>query len=349
MWRTFAKLGVSAFGGPAAHIAMLQEEAVRKNKWLSEEAFLSLNSLTNIIPGPNSSEMVLGVGYYVNGIKGLLVAGVSFMLPSIIIVLLVSMFFQSMIHHELVQVVLDGMKPVLFIMIAQVFIKFYKTGIKTKIEHGLLVLGFISLLLGLSELGLILVLASSYFIVFHTQKKAMSIEPISLSLIFTLFLKIGATLYGSGYVLLAYLENSFLKYMTHQDIVNAFLIGEITPGPVFTSATAIGVFLKGPLGGVIATLGIFIPSFILMMILMPVQQKVLKIDWVKFVLKGVNVASVALILKVLYSLSYDLINPGAILLLLSMLLIQTKFKVSQYVLLLIGPLMNVLLFLIFQI
>lgn len=344
MWKTFVKLGFSAFGGPAAHIAMLEEEAVRKQQWLSEDEFLSLNSLTNIIPGPNSSEMVLGVGYYVNGVKGLLLAGVSFMLPSVLIVLILSMFFQSMIHHEIIQVILDGMKPVLFIMIFKVFIKFYNTGIKTSVETLLLIVGLLLLIVGVSEMGIILLFGLTYLVTYQVKNKFLVFEPISMGILFSSFLKIGATLYGSGYVLLAYLENSFLKYMSQQDIINAFLIGEITPGPVFTSATAVGVFLKGPLGGIVATLGIFIPSFILMIILMPVQVKVLKLKSVQYILKGINIASIALILKVLLNLGQSLISLEMLVILGVIVLLQWKYRLNQYQLLVVGPIISIILY-----
>lgn len=344
MIKTFLKLGISAFGGPAAHIAMLQDEAVSKHEWLTQEEFLSLNSITNIIPGPNSSEMVLGVGYYVGGIKGLLKAGIAFMTPSILIVMAISIFFKEQIHQPWIQVALNGMKPVLVIMIAQVFIKFFQSGITSKAKLGVFIFGGILVYLGLSELGLILITGLGFAAHFFYRKKSLSVEPISLMMIFTLFLKIGATLYGSGYVLLSYLETTFLKYMNQQDIINAFLIGEITPGPVFTSATAVGVFLAGPLGGLIATLGIFIPSFILMILIMPIKQKVTKIDWIQYVLQGINVASVVLIAKVLVSLSISsLMSMQALILLGIILLLKFKFKLNQYALLAISPVLNIVL------
>ena len=344
MIKTFMKLGVSAFGGPAAHIAMLQEEAVTKHEWLSQEEFLSLNSITNVIPGPNSSEMVLGVGYYVGGIKGLLKAGIAFMTPSILIVMVISMFFKEQIHQPWIQVALNGMKPVLIIMIAEVFVKFYRSGINSKAKLGVFILGCILMYLGLSELGLILIIGVGFAAHFFYKKQSLSLEPISLMLIFSLFLKIGATLYGSGYVLLSYLETAFLKYMTPQDIINAFLIGEITPGPVFTSATAVGVFLAGPLGGLVATLGIFIPSFILMILIMPMKQKVTKISWIQYVLQGINVASVVLIAKVLVSLSLSsLLTLQAIILLAVILVLKYRFKMNQYALLALSPLLNLVL------
>lgn len=344
MIKTFIKLGVSAFGGPAAHIAMLEEEAVEKHKWLSQKEFLELNSLTNIIPGPNSSEMVLGVGYYVNGIKGLLSAGIAFMTPSILIVMIVSMFFKNLIHEPIIQVALDGMRPVLILMIFQVFIKFFKTAIDNISKFILFIVLGILMVLGISEIGIILLVGIMFAFHFFYKDKVMVLEPISLSMIFALFLKIGATLYGSGYVLLSYLETSFLKHMSQQDIVNAFLIGEITPGPVFTSATAIGVFLKGPLGGLVATLGIFIPSFILMILLMPLKKKITKVKWIQYVLKGINIASVVLIAKVLITLGItSLTTLQAIILCLIVIILKYKLKFNQYILLAVSPVINILL------
>lgn len=344
MIKTFIKLGFTAFGGPAAHIAMLQEEAVVKKQWLTQEEFASLNSLTNLIPGPNSSEMVLGVGYYVAGLPGLLKAGLSFMLPSISIVMIISMFFVNWIQEPWVQVVLDGMTPVLLLMIAQVFFRFYKNGIKTLNQTLLFLIGCLLMVLGISELSLLLIFGIAFVSHFFYKKKVMVVEPISIMMIFGLFLKIGATLYGSGYVLLTYLETSFLKYMSSQDIVNAFLIGEITPGPVFTSATAVGVFLGGPLGGLVATLGIFLPSFVIMMLLMPVKAKISKVDWIQYALKGINIASVVLIAKVLVSLTMgSMLNVQAGILLGLVILLRYAFKVSPYILLVVAPMINMVL------
>ena len=344
MIKTFMKLGVSAFGGPAAHIAMLQDEVVTKHQWLTQEEFLALNSITNIIPGPNSSEMVLGVGYYIGGIKGLLKAGIAFMAPSILIVMVISMFFKEQIHQPWIQIALNGMKPVLIVMIAEVFLKFYRTGVNTRSKVGMFIIGGFLMYLGFSELGLILITMLAFATYFFYEKQSLSVEPISLMMLFTLFLKIGGTLYGSGYVLLSYLETNFLKFMSSQDIVNAFLIGEITPGPVFTSATAVGVFLAGPLGGLVATLGIFLPSFILMMLIMPMKQKVTKIAWIQFVLQGINVASVVLIAKVLVSLSLSsLLSLQAAILLAVVLILKFRFKMNQYALLALSPMLNLVL------
>ena len=166
-------------------------------------------------------------------------------------------------------------------------------------------------------------------------------------MIFTLFLKIGATLYGSGYVLLSYLETSFLKYMSQQDIVNAFLIGEITPGPVFTSATAVGVFLGGPIGGLVATLGIFLPSFLIMMLLMPIKERMTKIAWIQYALKGINIASIVLIAKVLFSLSLTtMISIQALVLLGIALVLRFGFKFSPYLLLVLLPIINYIFYLL---
>ncbi|NLY62435.1 MAG: chromate transporter [Erysipelothrix sp.] len=347
MIKTFIKLGFTAFGGPAAHIAMLQEEAVVKNQWLSQEDFAALNSLTNLIPGPNSSEMVLGVGYYIDGIPGLIKAGLSFMLPSISIVMIISMFFVSWISEAWVQVLLDGMTPVLLIMIGQVFYRFFRSGIKTSSQKVLFIIGCLLLALGLSELSLLLVFALGFIFHFFYKKQVLVVEPISTLMIFTLFLKIGATLYGSGYVLLSYLETSFLKYMSQQDIVNAFLIGEITPGPVFTSATAVGVFLGGPIGGLVATLGIFLPSFLIMMLLMPIKERMTKIAWIQYALKGINIASIVLIAKVLFSLSLTtMISIQALVLLGIALVLRFGFKISPYLLLVLLPIINYIFYLL---
>ena len=281
---------------------MLEQESVENHKWLSREDFLDLASLTNIVPGPNSSEMVLGVGYHVNGIKGLLLAGVSFMMPAIVLVLLISSFFSQYLNNQIIVSILDGMKPVLFVMI-------FSFKFKQKNKN----------------------------IVFV-------IEPISLWMIFLLFLKIGATLYGSGYVLLSYLQTNFGPFIENQNILRSFLIGELTPGPVFTSATALGVFLKGPMGGLVATLGIFLPSFLIMMVLMPLHQKIQDKPLVKRIFKGVNIASIAILMAVCISLAQaTLIDVRSIILTVVVVIAMFKFKLNHYYALALAPALNLIL------
>ena len=350
MVKTFIKLGFTAFGGPAAHIAMLEQEAVENHRWLSREDFLDLASLTNIVPGPNSSEMVLGVGYHVNGIRGLLLAGVSFMMPAIILVLLISSFFSQYLDNLIIVSILDGMKPVLFVMILRVTYKFFKQRINKGKDYLFLFLALALSFAGFSELALILVMGFIFLFNFKPKnnKKVMAIEPISLWMIFLLFLKIGATLYGSGYVLLSYLQTNFGPYIENQNILRSFLIGELTPGPVFTSATAMGVFLKGPLGGLVATLGIFLPSFLIMMVLMPLHQKIQDKPLVKRIFKGVNIASIAILIMVCISLAQStLIDAQSVILTVVVMFSMLKLKLNHYYALGLAPLLNLILSLMF--
>ena len=345
MIKTFIKLGFTAFGGPAAHIAMLEQEAVENHGWLSREDFLDLASLTNIVPGPNSSEMVLGVGYHVNGIKGLLLAGVSFMMPAILLVLLISSFFSQYLGNEIIVSILDGMKPVLFVMILRVTMKFFKQRINVFEDYIFLGLALILSILGFSELFLIVIMGVIFSFKSKQKQthKLLSVEPISLWMIFLLFLKIGATLYGSGYVLLSYLQTNFGSYIENQNILRSFLIGELTPGPVFTSATALGVFLKGPLGGLVATLGIFLPSFIIMMILMPLHQRFQDLPLVKRIFKGVNLASIAILMMVCVSLAQStFVDVQSIILSFVVMFAMFKLKLNHYYALALAPVLNLI-------
>ena len=346
MIKTFIKLGFTAFGGPAAHIAMLEQEAVENHKWLSREDFLDLASLTNIVPGPNSSEMVLGVGYHVNGIKGLLLAGVSFMMPAIVLVLLISSFFSQYLNNQIIVSILDGMKPVLFVMILKVTWKFFKQRISKTEDYLFLLFALTLSFAGFSELALILIMGFLFSFKFKPKNKniVFVIEPISLWMIFLLFLKIGATLYGSGYVLLSYLQTNFGPFIENQNILRSFLIGELTPGPVFTSATALGVFLKGPMGGLVATLGIFLPSFLIMMVLMPLHQKIQDKPLVKRIFKGVNIASIAILMAVCISLAQaTLIDVRSIILTVVVVIAMFKFKLNHYYALALAPALNLIL------
>lgn len=347
MIKTFLKLGFFAFGGPAAHIAMLEDEAVTKHGWLTRQEFLDLNGLTNIVPGPNSSEMVLGVGYTIDGYRGLIISGLSFMLPAIAMVLGLSYVFTAYQDLEFVALIMRGMKPVLFIMVFQVFLKFYKQRIQTVNDHLFLVIAIALKLIGLSEIMIILIYSFFALMLSQFKKRIYSVEPISLMTLFLLFLKIGATLYGSGYVLFSYLETSFSRYISNDLLINAMLIGELTPGPIFTTATAVGVFLRGLPGGIVATVGIFLPSFVFMMILMPLHEKIKEMVFFKVMISAINIAVIGLLFLVLVNLGIEtMVNFESVLITIVVSVLMIKFKLSNYLVLMIAPVLSLLLHLI---
>lgn len=306
----FLKLGFFAYGGPVAHIAMMNEELVNKRKWLTNEHFLDLLSASNLIPGPNSTELAISIGYDRGKTKGLIVAGVTFILPAFLIVLVFAYVYSRYSTVPQLQSVLQAMTPVIIAIIMNALYKLFKSIIKKST--------YLILLVGLSLLSLlrvdeIAVLALGAFIVFlveHFHKKTMSISfpiltVILQSEIFLKFLKIGSILYGSGYVLIAYLERDFVSQglLTSQQLLDAVTVGQMTPGPVFTTATFIGYQLGGVIGAILGTIGIFLPSFILVSFLVKITKFARNSKYFSSFLNGINIASLALMLTTVINLS----------------------------------------------
>lgn len=328
----FLRLGFFAYGGPAAHIAMMNEELVEKRKWVSRQRFLDLMSATNLIPGPNSTELAITLGYEKGGWRGLIIAGMTFILPAFLIVLIFAWIYA---HYGLipqVQAVLAGVKPVVIAIILQALIKLFRTAVKNWYQVALLAIGVTMALLNIEEiwvLGGIGLLSATIARIREGQRaqtralwllpmglpllqQASTAAGISVSEIFLRFLKIGAILYGSGYVLVAYLESEFVKpgFLSNQQLLDAVAVGQITPGPVFTTATFVGYQLGGLAGGVLATIGIFLPSFLLVGLLVHITDKMRRSKLVASILDGINVASLALMGVTSFTLAQSsLLNP----------------------------------------
>ncbi len=293
VFKVFLKLGTTAFGGPAAHIGMMDAEVIEKRNWISRDKFIDLIGATNLIPGPNSTELAIFLGFERGGILGLLIAGVSFIFP-----------YVEFGTIPQVSSVLYGIKPIIMAIIIQALYRLGKNVIKNKTSI-ILALGIFALYyLGIREIPLLLI--SAVLMLFIKNIKGMkdkffSVAMIPLSLVFFIFLKIGAVLYGSGYVLLAFLEAEFIdKYglLTMEQLLDAVAIGQFTPGPVFTSATFIGYVLRGFPGAILATIGIFIPSFIVVWALNPVIPKLRQSKIMSAMLDGVNIGSLVLMTAV---------------------------------------------------
>jgi len=322
----FLRLGTTAFGGPAAHIAIMEDEVVRRRRWLSREKFLDLLGATNLIPGPNSTEMAIHIGHQKRGWPGLLVAGVSFILPAVLIVGTLAWAYVRFGKLPQVTGILYGVKPVIIVVVIQALLRLGKIALKTKlliaITTGVVVLSF----LRINELALLLAAGATGTLaqltgkLRHTHKSLFSsitlgsilqssatatAAPLGLLPIFLFFLKVGSVLFGSGYVLLAFLRSDLVErwhWLTNSQLLDAIAVGQVTPGPVFTTATFIGYVLAGTPGALVATVGIFLPAFVFVAISGPLVPKIRRSPAAGAFLDAVNAASLALMALVTYEL-----------------------------------------------
>lgn len=312
--KLFFKLGSIAFGGPAAHIAMMEDEVVAKRKWMTQEHFLDLIGTTNLIPGPNSTEMTMHCGYEQGGWKGLFVAGFCFIFPAVAITAVFAWLYQQYGQLPKVQPFIYGIKPA---VIAIIIMAAYRLGKKAVKNFELAVLGILTLtacLLGINEIVALFACGLVGLIVHFLKKQTSNLNSFvplllwqtsttiktgSLKILLS-FLKVGAILYGSGYVLFAYLDAELVDrgWLTRQALIDAVAVGQITPGPVLSTATFIGWQMNGLVGAAAATIGIFLPSFLFVLIVNPLIPKLQKSKIFRAFLDAVNVAAVALILAV---------------------------------------------------
>jgi chromate transporter len=325
----FLKLGTIGFGGPAAHIALMEDEVVRRRRWLTPDEFLDLLGATNLIPGPNSTEMAIHIGHRRAGWKGLLVAGTSFILPAALIVMGFAWAYVRYGSIPEVKGVLYGVKPVIIAIVLQALWSLGRAAIKTKLLAVIGIAGVTLTFLGLHELlvllggGLIvvavrfalrvikgqsamsLISASPLIILLQSATSSAVTASFSLGLLFLFFLKVGAVLYGSGYVLLAFIRADLVErwhWLTETQLLDAIAVGQVTPGPVFTTATFIGYVLGGTKGAVVATLGIFLPAFIFVVASGPLVPRIRRSPTAGAFLDGVNAAALALMVFVTYQL-----------------------------------------------
>lgn len=342
--RLFLKMGFLAFGGPAAHIAMLDEEVVNRKKWISREKFLDFIGATNLIPGPNSTEMVMLMGYERGGLLGLFNAGFFFITPAMLITLIFALAYTKYGAIPDISIFLAGAKAAIMAVIISALYRLFTKVVKTR--PSFLFATFIGVVyyFGLSEIPL-LFLAALLMMVYKNREKIFNrTYALSLPMIFLTFLKIGSVLYGSGYVLLAFLEAEFVEklgVLTQQQILDAVAVGQFTPGPVFTTSTFIGYLLGGYTGAILATIGIFLPAFIIIAILKPIIPRARKSKWLSGALDGLNIASVVLMLFVSIKLGLGSITsiPLAIIFILSMIGLM-KFKINTVWLILGGGFIN---------
>jgi chromate transporter len=325
--RLFLKLGMVAFGGPPAHIAMMEDEVVSRRSWLTREEFLDFLGATNLIPGPNSTEMAIHVGRVRAGLPGLLVAGASFILPSAVMVTVLAWAYVRFGSLPEVSGVMYGVKPIVIALIVQAVFKLARTAVKST---GFAVVGALAALataLGADQLvvlagggllaGIIYWLRSekrsSPVAAFLTGGTALTgaaagssvAVAFSLTALFLVFLKIGAILFGGGYVLVALIRSNLvahLHWISERQLLDAIAMGQVTPGPISTTATFIGFLLAGVPGAVIATIAIFLPAFFFVAISGPLVPRLRQSPLAGTVLDGVNVAALALIAVVTWQL-----------------------------------------------
>ncbi|GAB5518675.1 MAG: chromate efflux transporter [Rhodothermales bacterium] len=360
--RLFFKLGLIAFGGPAAHIAMMEDEFVTRRKWISRQHFLDLIGATNLIPGPNSTEMTMHVGYERAGWPGLFVAGGCFIFPAVVITGLLAWLYVTYGSLPAVEPFLYGIKPA---VIAIILGALWKLGKKAVKGWRFAVLGLVvaaAVLAGVGEVPALLIggvvgMVWLKFSGYDSSRSASALLPIlfqdtapgalaagagvaavgaaatvSVWKLFFFFFKVGAILYGSGYVLVAFLEGGLVQdlgWLTQGQLLDAIAVGQFTPGPVLSTSTFIGYLIADIPGALAATLGIFLPSFFFVWMLNPLIPRLRKSVWLSAFLDAVNVAAVALMLAVTVQLGMDTLiswQAGLIAVLAAVLVL--RFKVS---------------------
>lgn len=323
--RLFLKLGVIGFGGPAAHIAMMKNEVVDKSNWMTEQEFLDLVGATNLIPGPNSTELAIHIGKERAGWKGLFVAGLCFILPAVAITLVFAWLYKKYGLLPEVQPFIYGVKPAI---IAIIIGAVYPLAIKSLKSVALAILGLLALVLAFLKVNEIFILFGCGFAaLLYTQLKISKLDgtlktfapflflqvPIKTALtitnfnLFLIFLKIGAILYGSGYVLFAFLDTELVQtgIIPRQTLIDAIAVGQFTPGPVFSSVSFIGYQIDSWKGAAIATIGIFLPSFIFVALLNPLVRRMRHSRPFSAFIDAVNVASVALIAAICFQMGRE--------------------------------------------
>ena len=352
----FLKLGTIAFGGPAAHIALMNLEVVKRRQWLSREKLLDLLGVTNLIPGPNSTELAIHIGYERGGWRGLILAGSCFILPAMLIVWTLAAIYVRYQQLPELEWVLYGIKPVIIAIVVQALWQLGKKAIKDIPTMMVGVAVVAAFFLGVNEIlllllaGLVVMLSKNLngtvgaLLLPVSGVLAVGSSPISASAtwlnVFLFFLKIGSVLYGSGYVLLAFLQRDLVErnqWLTSQQLLDAIAIGQITPGPVFTTATFIGYLLAGNAGAITGTIGIFLPAFILVAVINPWVPKLRGSPLVSSALDGVNAASLGLMAAVTFSLGQAaLVDLLTVVLAVVSAFVVFRFKVNSAWLVLAG-------------
>ncbi|HVM97495.1 MAG TPA: chromate efflux transporter [Candidatus Acidoferrales bacterium] len=363
----FLRLGCTAFGGPAVHIAMMEEEVVRRRGWLTRQTFLDLLGATNLIPGPNSTEMAIHIGHQQAGWAGLIVAGLCFIVPASLITLVMAWAYVQFGSQPSATALLYAIKPVIIAVVLQALWGLARSAVKTR---ALAVLATASLLACIAGVNELIVLFGAGLIAAAVQVAGASSStdrapgvfglaglspalvvgstaaPFSLLALFLFFLKVGAILFGSGYVLLAFLHADLVDHwhwLSDSQLLDAVAIGQATPGPVFTTATFIGYLLGGGTGALVATVGIFLPSFVFVALSGPLIPRLRNSPTAGAFLDGVNVGSLVLMAVVTFALARSaLIDITTVLLAITSAAAFLWYRVNSLLLIGAGALVGLL-------
>ncbi len=364
----YLRLGTTAFGGPAAHIALMEDEVVRRRNWLTHEEFLDLLGVVNLIPGPNSTEMAIQIGYRVAGWRGLLIGGLCFILPAALMTLALAWIYVRYGMLPQAAGVLYGIKAVMIAIVLQAIWNLSRTAVKSSL---LAVVGALAVVANALGLNILIVLFGAGLVTMAAKRaasgwkaippKALALvfpttvssnlaralgtsAPFGLASLFTFFFKVGAVLFGSGYILLAFLRTDLvvrLRWLTDKQLLDAIAVGQVTPGPVFTTATFIGYLLGRVPGAVVATIGIFLPSFILIAIVGPLVPRLRKSPVFGALLDGVNVGALALMVVVTWQLGRAaLVDATTIALAALSAFALIRFKINSTWLILFGAIVG---------
>lgn len=358
----FGKLGVIAFGGPAAHIAMMRDEVVKRRQWVSDQQFLDLLGASNLIPGPTSTELAIYLGYVRAGWQGLLLAGTLFIAPAMLSVLAIAWAYARYGSTPAAEWLLYGIKPVVIGIVVIALWGLLKTAVKGPLFG---IVGIAALVLFLTGLNPIAVLFGGGLVMLlaHRAKHAPEVGlialavpsvaataasstavPYGLGTLALYFLKIGAVVYGSGYVLLAFLRADFVErlgWLTDRQLIDAVAVGQFTPGPVFTTATFIGYLVGGLPGAVVATVAIFVPSFLFVAAVSPFVPRLRRAAATSLILDGVNVAALGLMAGVTWQLARAAVVDGvtAVLAIVATAILL-RFKINSAWLIVAGALIG---------
>lgn len=369
--RLFTRMGFTAFGGPAAHIAIFRDEVVTRRQWIDDAEFLDLLGATNLIPGPNSTEMTMHIGHVRAGLPGLVIAGLCFILPAAVMVTILAALYVAYGDMPAVGWLLYGIKPVIIAIMIQAIVGLLRKAARTAFLAVIGVLAFVLYFAGADELALMFGLALAVMVILNGRRllreraappsafgllalplsvpalaQAVESIPANLTTLFLTMLKIGAVLYGSGYVLLAFLRGDFVEslgWLTSQQLLDAVAVGQFTPGPLFTTAAFVGYVILGIPGSVAATVGIFLPSFIFVAISSPLIPRMRRSPWFGALLDGINVAALALMAAVTVELGRDaLVDWYTVALALLSAVLLLRFKLNSTWLVIGGALAGLL-------